>query len=115
MKAMATVMTGTSARGPSKWLLLVLALLSGVLLPLALPSEYFGWLIGAFGIKPDESFYWGNAVLGLVAIAPVLFAVCHAPSFGFASLLGVVFGGVSTALANFWLMFFQGYSIWTMG
>lgn len=115
MKAMATVMTGTAARRPSKGLLLVLVLLSGVLLPLALPSEFFGWLIGAFGVKPDESFYWGNAILGLVAVAPVFYAVCRAPSFGFASLLGVVFGAVSTALANFWLMFFQGYSIWTMG
>ena len=37
------------------------------------------------------------------------------PSFGFASLLGVVFGGVSTALSNFWLMFFQGFSVWTYG
>jgi len=115
MKAIATVMTGSAARRPSKGLLLVLALLSGVLLPLALPSEYFGWLIGVSGVQADESFYWGNAILGLVAIAPVFYAVCRAPSFGFASLLGVVFGGVSTALANFWLMFFQGYSTWTMG
>ena len=28
---------------------------------------------------------------------------------------GVVFGGVSTALSNFWLMFFQGFSVWTYG
>jgi apolipoprotein N-acyltransferase len=50
-----------------------------------------------------------------VAIAPALYAVCRAPTFGFASLLGVVFGAVSTLLANFWLSFFQGYSFWTMG
>jgi apolipoprotein N-acyltransferase len=103
------------AGGSPRLALMGLALLSGILLPLALPNEYFGWLIGGFGARVDESFYWGNAVLGLVAIAPALYAVCRAPSFGFASLLGVVFGGVSTALANFWLMFFQGYSIWTMG
>jgi apolipoprotein N-acyltransferase len=115
MKAMTTTMIDTPARRPSKGLLLILTLLSGILLPLALPSEYFGWLIGIFGVQADESFYWGNAILGLVAIAPALYAVCRAPSFGFASLLGVVFGGVSTALANFWLMFFQGYSVWTMG
>ena len=83
--------------------------------PSPCPAQRVLRLDRAFGAQADESFYWGNAILGLVAIAPALYAVCRAPSFGFASLLGVVFGGVSTALANFWLMFFQGYSVWTMG
>ncbi len=95
--------------------LLLLVLASSVLLPLALPSELFGAVIRLFGGTPDESFYWGNAMLGFVCIAPVFYAVSRAPTFGFASLLGVVFGGISTALANYWLMFFQGYTIWTMG
>jgi len=96
------------------WLLL-LVLFSSVLLPLALPNEFLGSAIKFLGLRPDESFYWGNAVLGLICIAPVFYAVSRAPTFGFAAFLGVVFGGVSTALSNFWLMFFQGFSIWTYG
>jgi apolipoprotein N-acyltransferase len=95
--------------------LLLLVVASSVFLPLALPSEFFGAAIRMLGLTPDESFYWGNAALGFVCIAPVLYAVSRSPTFGFASILGLVFGGVSTALANYWLMFFQGYTIWTMG
>ncbi|MGO9410877.1 MAG: apolipoprotein N-acyltransferase [Spirochaetia bacterium] len=95
--------------------LLLLVLASSILLPLALPSEFFGGAIRLLGLTPDESFFWGNGMLGFVCIAPVFYAVSRAPTFGFASLLGVVFGGISTALANYWLMFFQGYTLWTMG
>lgn len=95
--------------------LLLVVLASSVLLPLALPSEFFGAASRILGLTPDESFFWGNAALGFVCIAPVFYAVSRAPTFGFASLLGLIFGGVSTALANYWLMFFQGYTIWTMG
>jgi apolipoprotein N-acyltransferase len=77
-----------------------LALLSGVLLPLALPNEIFRT---------------GNPILGPFCIAPAFIAVSLAPTFGAAALLGVVFGAVSTALANYWLMFFQDFSIWTYG
>lgn len=99
----------------SRWPLVLIVLSSSILLPLALPSEFFGATIRVLGLKPDESFYWGNAMLGLVAIAPVFYAVSRAPTFGFASILGLIFGGISTALANYWLMFFQGYTVWTMG
>lgn len=95
--------------------LLLLTLLSSVLLPLALPNEFVGGAIGILGIRADESFYWGNALLGLVCIAPVFYAICKAPSFKVAARLGVIFGGVSTALSSFWLMFFQGFSVWTYG
>ncbi|MGA2614813.1 MAG: apolipoprotein N-acyltransferase [Spirochaetia bacterium] len=95
--------------------LLLVVLASSVLLPLALPSEFFGAASRILGLTPDESFFWGNAALGFVCIAPVFYAVSRAPTFGYASLLGLIFGGVSTALANYWLMFFQGYTIWTMG
>ena len=94
---------------------LLLVLASSVLLPLALPSEFFGAAIRLLGLSPDESFYWGNAALGFICIAPVFYAVSRAPTFGFASILGLIFGGISTALANYWLMFFQGYTTWTMG
>ena len=98
-----------------RWPLVLLVLLSSVLFPLALPNEYFGAVIRLLGLTPDESFYWGDAILGLVCIAPVFYAVSRAPTFGFASILGLIFGGISTALSNYWLMFFQGYTIWTMG
>jgi len=95
--------------------LFLLTLLSSVLLPLALPNEFVGGAISILGLRADESFYWGNALLGLVCIAPVFYAICRAPSFKVAARLGAVFGGVSTALASFWLMFFQGFSVWTYG
>jgi apolipoprotein N-acyltransferase len=98
-----------------RWRLLLLTLLSAVLLALALPNEFIGGAIRMFGLSPDESFFWGNAVLGIVCLAPALYAVARTPTFGSASVLGVVFGAVSTALANFWLMFFQGFSVWTYG
>ena len=95
--------------------LFLLTLLSSVLLPLALPNEFVGGAISILGLRPDESFYWGNATLGLICIAPAFYAICRAPSFKVAARLGAVFGGVSTALASFWLMFFQGFSVWTYG
>jgi apolipoprotein N-acyltransferase len=90
-------------------------LLSSLLLPLALPNEFMGGAIRMLGLQPQEGVFWGNAVLGLICIAPVFYAIARAPSFGFASLLGLLFGGVSTALSNYWLSFFQGYSVWTYG
>ncbi len=95
--------------------LLLLVLLSSVLFPLALPNEFFGAAIRLLGLRPDESFYWGNAILGLICIAPVFYAVSRAPTFGFASKLGLIFGAISTGLSNYWLIFFQGYSVWTFG
>jgi apolipoprotein N-acyltransferase len=90
-------------------------LLSSLLLPLALPNEFMGGALRMLGLQPQEGVFWGNAVLGLICIAPVFYAITRAPSFGFASLLGLLFGGVSTALSNYWLSFFQGYSVWTYG
>ncbi len=85
---------------PNRNVLFSLTLASSILLPLALPNAIFPY---------------GNSALGFACLAPVFVAVTLAPSFGVASMLGVVFGAVSTGLANFWLMFFQGYSIWTYG
>ncbi len=91
----------TAAFPPSsRWPLVGLAALSAVLLPLGLPNELFNY---------------GNAAIGIVCLVPVFIAISRAPTFGFASLLGVLFGALSTALANYWLMFFQGYSVWTYG
>jgi apolipoprotein N-acyltransferase len=95
--------------------LVLLAILSSVLLPLAIPNEFFGGAAKLLGLHPSEGLYWGNMVLALVCIAPVFYAVTRAPTFGFASLMGVVFGGISTSLSSFWLMFFQNFSVWTYG
>ncbi len=83
-----------------KPVLFALALASSLLLPLALPNFLFNY---------------GNPAVGTVCLVPLFVAVSLAPSFKFASLLGVIFGGLSTALAEYWLMFFQGFSVWTYG
>ncbi len=95
--------------------LLLLTLLSSVLMPLALPNEFLGDAARLLGLQKDEGLYWGNAVLGVVCIAPAFVAIIRAPSFKVAAWLGVVFGGVSTALSSFWLIFFQGFTVWTYG
>jgi len=80
--------------------LICLALMSAVLLPLALPNEIF---------------INGNPLLGLCALSFFFLAIYRAPGFGFASVLGVLFGAVSTVLANYWLSNFGDYSVWTLG
>ncbi len=104
-----------SSMHASRRSLVLLTLLSSVLLPLALPNEFFGGAVKLLGHQPNEGLYWGNAFLGLICIAPLFYAVSRAPSFTFAARLGVLFGAVSTALSSFWLMFFQGFSVWTYG
>ncbi len=99
----------------SRLRLFLLTLLSSVLLPLALPNDFVGGAVGLLGLHPPESLSWGNALLGFVCIAPVFYVIACSPSLRFASRMGVVFGAVSTALSNFWLMFFQGFSVWTYG
>lgn len=79
---------------------LVATIVSAVLFPLALPNEIFPI---------------GNPFLGLIALSPLYLALLWADSPRRAALVGVVFGGVSTFLANYWLMFFGDYSVWTIG
>ncbi|HUV07408.1 MAG TPA: apolipoprotein N-acyltransferase, partial [Spirochaetia bacterium] len=78
---------------------LLLALLSAVLLPLALPNDIY---------------IYGNPLLGFICLAPFFAAIVMAPSFKFASLLGIVFGGLSTLLVHYWLLFYGEYSLWTV-
>jgi apolipoprotein N-acyltransferase len=77
-----------------------LAVLAGLLLPLALPNEYFSW---------------GNPALGLIAIAPLYMAIDRARSYKAAFLLGALFGGLAHGLSSYWLWFFQDFRIWTLG
>ena len=79
---------------------LIATFVSAVLFPLALPNEFFPM---------------GNPFLGLIALSPLYLALLWADSPRRATLVGVVFGGVSTFLANYWLMFFGDYSVWTIG
>ncbi len=77
-----------------------LAVLSGILLPLALPNELFPW---------------GNPALGLVAIAPLYMALASTSSYGLAFLATAIFGGLAHGLSSYWLWFFKDFRYWTLG
>ena len=64
---------------------------------------------------PNELLHYGNPIIGLFCISPFFVAIYSTRSFRFASVLGMVYGGVSTLLTNYWLLFFQDFSIWTLG
>ena len=71
-----------------------------VLLPLALPNEFFGATIRVLGLKPDESFYWGNAIARARLHRPRVLCRFPGSDVRFASILGLIFGGISTALVQ---------------
>jgi len=77
-----------------------LAILSALLLALALPNDLFPY---------------GSALLGVFALAPLLAALYRTGSYAAAARLGVIFGAVSSVASNFWLLFFQSFSVWTLG
>lgn len=64
---------------------------------------------------PNELTPWGSPLAGAVCIAPFLAAVSLCRSTRSASLVGALFGALSTALSSFWLMFFQEFAVWTLG
>ncbi len=77
-----------------------LPLLSALLLAVALPNELLPL---------------GSPIFGIVALAPLLLAIYRSRSAGQAAALGALFGGTSTLLTSFWLLFFQSFSVWTLG
>ena len=79
---------------------LLLTLASAILLPLSLPNPLFDL---------------GSPLLGIAALVPVYIALSSLRSLRSVVWLGVLFGAVSTILGNFWLAFFQDFSIWTLG
>lgn len=83
--------------GTMRWFGLTLS--SSLLLPLALPNELF----------PT-----GHPLFGIVALVPLFLAYREARSFRRAVKIGTVFAVVSTFLANYWLMFFGEFSVWTI-
>ena len=78
----------------------VLAIFSALLLALALPNDLFPY---------------GSPLFGVLALAPLLAAVYRTGSYAGAARLGVVFGAASSIATNFWLVFFQSFSVWTLG
>jgi apolipoprotein N-acyltransferase len=78
----------------------ILTILSAVLFPLALPGD---------------AFSLGNPFLGFICLAPLFIAIILSPTLIFSSFLGVLFGGLSTFLLHYWLLYYGDYSIWTIG
>jgi apolipoprotein N-acyltransferase len=64
---------------------------------------------------PNELTPWGSPTAGLVCVAPFFAAVVLAARPRRAASLGALFGAVSSLLSNFWLMFFQEFTFWTLG
>ena len=77
-----------------------LAVCSALLLALALPNDLFPL---------------GSPLFGVACLAPLLVALYRSRSYGHAAWLGALFGACSSVLSNFWLLFFQSFSIWTLG
>ena len=64
---------------------------------------------------PNDLFPYGSPLLGVFALAPMLAALYRTASYAAAARLGVIFGIVSSVASNFWLLFFQSFSVWTLG
>ena len=95
------VLTDRTGSSPVSGILrVVLVVSSALLLALALPNELF---------------HLGSPLFGTVALAPLLVALYHTPSYRQAAGLGVLFGTLSSLLTNYWLVFFQNFSVWTLG
>ncbi len=65
--------------------------------------------------QPNDWVLLGLPLPGLVALVPLLLALSQAPDLRSARRLGMVYGGMSTALTSYWLLFFQQFSVWTLG
>ncbi|TVQ39335.1 MAG: apolipoprotein N-acyltransferase [Spirochaetaceae bacterium] len=64
---------------------------------------------------PNELLAEGSLVLAAVALAGYFAALAAAESCREARRIGMLFGGLSTLLSNYWLMFFGDFSVWTIG
>ena len=79
---------------------LTLTILSSVLFPLS---------------QPNELLALGSPLIGLIALIPYYIALTRTRTAKDAARLGALFGTLSTILGNYWLMFFEDYSFWTIG
>jgi len=64
---------------------------------------------------PNEVFPYGVPWLSLLAPAPFFVALIRTRSLREAAVLGMVFGGLSTVLSNYWLANFGEFAVWTIG
>ncbi|GAB4370997.1 MAG: apolipoprotein N-acyltransferase [Spirochaetales bacterium] len=78
----------------------MLVLLSGILLPLALPNDLF---------------LSGNPWIGGICLSPFFLALYRSKTIGEGMGLSALFGGISTFLSNYWLMYFKDYAFLTIG
>ncbi len=85
---------------PMRLRLALLALLSAVLITLAVPNELFTY---------------GNALFDLICLVPLWLAIALSPTRRYSHLLGLLFGVLSSLATYFWLAFFRDFSTWTIG
>lgn len=64
---------------------------------------------------PSPLFSYGNALLGSLSLIPLYVFVVQTRDNRELIRGGVIFGAISTLVANFWLAFFQDFSVWTLG
>jgi apolipoprotein N-acyltransferase len=79
---------------------LALAVLSAILMTLAVPNELFKQ---------------GLAALGFVALVPLYLAVMGTAGPKAAALVVGLFGSLQHGLSSFWLWFFKDFRFWTLG
>ncbi|MCX7025366.1 MAG: apolipoprotein N-acyltransferase [Spirochaetes bacterium] len=77
-----------------------LIILSSLLVPLALPNEIF---------------VYGNPALGIVALVPLYLGLVSIQNHGIAALSLAVYGAIVHCLSSYWLWFFKGFAMWTLG
>jgi apolipoprotein N-acyltransferase len=64
---------------------------------------------------PNEFFLLGSPPLGFICLVPLYLAFLSARSHREAALAGAVFGSVHHGLSSYWLYFYKGFALWTLG
>lgn len=64
---------------------------------------------------PNELFVWGNPLFGIIALVPLYLALRFAKNYKEAFFIGMLFGGTAHGCSSFWLWFFKGFRLWTLG
>lgn len=77
-----------------------MVIVSAILFPLALQNELF---------------LYGNPIIGLLCLSLFFWALYETPSYKIAAFYGAIFGGISSVIANFWLINFNAFAVFTLG
>jgi apolipoprotein N-acyltransferase len=64
---------------------------------------------------PNEFFYFGSPIFGLIALVPLYFALYRARSYREAALVTGLQVGATHLLSSFWLANFRDFAIFTLG